>query len=86
MLHAQLCPTFCSPMDCILPGSSVHGFSWQEYWSGLPYPPPGDPPHPGIKPMSRMSPALAEDLFTTSAAWGAPVIWSISAVHWLSGV
>ena len=61
-------------------------FSRQEYWSGLPYPPPGDPPHPGIKPMSRMSPALAEDLFTTSAAWGAPFIWSISAVHWLSRV
>ena len=28
------------------------GFSWQEYWSGLPFPPPGDPPNPGIKPMS----------------------------------
>ena len=28
------------------------GFSWQEYWSGLPYPPPGDLPDPGIKPAS----------------------------------
>ena len=34
------------------------GFSRQEYWSGLPFPPPGDPPHPGIKPVSLMSPAL----------------------------
>jgi len=34
------------------------GFSWQEYWSGLPFPPPGDPPNPGIEPMSPMSPAL----------------------------
>ena len=28
------------------------GFSRQEYWSGLPYPSPGDLPHPGIKPGS----------------------------------
>ena len=28
------------------------GFSWQEYWSGLPFPPPGDPPNPGIQPIS----------------------------------
>ena len=34
--------TLCDPMDCNSPGSSVHGFSWQEYWSGLPRPPPGD--------------------------------------------
>ena len=35
------------------------GFSRQEYWSGLPFPPPGDLPDLGIKPMSLMSPALA---------------------------
>ena len=34
------------------------GFSRQEYLSGLPCPPPGDPPDPGIKPASLMSPAL----------------------------
>ena len=34
-------------------------FSRQEYWSGLPCPPPGDVLNPGIKPMSLMSPALA---------------------------
>ena len=33
---AQLCPTPSDPMDCSLPGPSVHGFSRQEYWSGLP--------------------------------------------------
>ena len=33
------------------------GFSRQEYWSGLPFPPPGDLPHPGIEPASFMSPA-----------------------------
>ena len=35
------------------------GLSWQEYWSGLPCPPPGALPDPGIKPTSLMSPALA---------------------------
>ena len=37
---AQSCPTFSDPMDCSLPGSSVHGFSRQEYWSGVPSPSP----------------------------------------------
>ena len=40
------------------------GFSRQEYWSGLPCPPSGDLPDPGIKPMSLVSPALAGGLFT----------------------
>ena len=31
------------------------GFSRQEYWSGLPFPPPGDLPDPGIEPVSRVS-------------------------------
>ena len=35
---AQSCPTLCDPMGCSLPGSSVHGVSRQEYWSGLPLP------------------------------------------------
>ena len=35
---AQSCPTLSNPMDCSLPGSSVHGFSRQEYWSGVPLP------------------------------------------------
>ena len=32
--------------------SSVLGFPWQEYWSGFPFPPPGDLPDPEIEPMS----------------------------------
>ena len=35
------------------------GFSRQEYWGGLPCPPPGDLPNPGIEPGSLMSSALA---------------------------
>ena len=37
------------------------GFSKQEYWNGLPFPPPGHLPHPGIKPASLVSPALQVD-------------------------
>ena len=47
------------------------GFFRQEYWSGMPFPPPGDIPDPGIEPASLVSPALASGLFTTSATWEA---------------
>ena len=47
------------------------GFSRQEFWSGVPCPPPGDLPHAGIKPKSLASPALAVGFFTTSATWEA---------------
>ena len=48
------------------------GLSRQEYWNGLPCPPPGDLPDPGIEPMSLVSLALAGRLFITSATWEAP--------------
>ena len=41
-------------------------FSRQEYWSGLPFPPPGNLPNPGIEPTFLISPALAGGFFTTS--------------------
>ena len=44
-------------------------FSKQEYWSGLPFPSPGDLPDPGIKITSLMSPSLAGRFFSTSTAW-----------------
>ena len=40
------------------------GFSRQEHWNGLPCPPPGDLPDPGIEPASLISPALAGGFFT----------------------
>ena len=58
-------------MDCSSPGSSVLGLSRQEYWNGLPCPPPGDPPGLGIEPTSLMSPELADGFFTTSTTWEA---------------
>ena len=65
----QLYLTLCDPMDHSLPGSSVHGILQQEYWSVLPFPPPGGLPEPWIKPRSLMSPSLAGRFFTTSATW-----------------
>ena len=50
------------------------GFSWQECWSGLPWPPPGDLPSPGIEPPSLMSPAVAGGFFTISIVVVAVVI------------
>ena len=50
---------------------SMGFFSRQEYWSGLPCPPPGDLPDPRIEPLSLMSPAWADGFFTTSATWEA---------------
>ena len=52
----QQCLTLCNPMDCSPPGSM--GFSRQEHWGGLPWPPPGDLPNPGI---DSRSPALQAD-------------------------
>ena len=47
------------------------GFFRQEYWSGLPCPPPGDLPNPGIEPMYPTSPALQADSLPLSH-WGSP--------------
>ena len=52
--------SLCGPMEYSSPGSSVHGISQPQYWSGLPFSPPGDLPNPGIKPMTPTSPALQE--------------------------
>ena len=69
---AQPCLTVCDPVDYTLPGSSVHGILQARYWSGLPFPPPGDFPDPGIEPTSLTSLALAGGFFTTSATREAP--------------
>ena len=50
------------------------GYSRQEYWNGLPFPPSGDLPNPRIKPASLMSSALAGRFFTTNTIWEAPGI------------
>ena len=59
------CPGLCDSIDYSLSSSSVHGIL-QEYWSGLPYPSPGDLPKPGIKLVSPVSSAWQADSFVLS--------------------
>ena len=54
--------SFATPWTVAHQASLLMGFSRQEYWSGLPFPPPGDLPDPGIK---LASPALAGGFFAT---------------------
>ena len=63
----QSCWTLCSPMDCSLPGSSVHGIFQAGILEWVAMPPPGHLPDPGIQPVSLGSPALTGGFFTTSA-------------------
>ena len=51
--------SLCDPMDCSPPGCFVHEFSRQEYWSGLPFPSPGNLPDPGIEPRSLQADSLS---------------------------
>ena len=52
LLIAQSCPTLLRPTWTVAHQALLSvGFSRQEYWSGLPFPSPGDLPHPGIEPM-----------------------------------
>ena len=58
MLVAQSCLSLCHFMDYIAhQAPRSMGFCRQEYWSGLPFPPLGDLPNPGIEPASLMSPS-----------------------------
>ena len=59
------------------------GFSRQEYWSGLPFPPPGHFPDPGIQSWALEFPALAGGFFTTSATWDreSEVVQSCPTLH-----
>ena len=59
VLVAQLCPTLCESMDFAHQSSLSMEFSRQEYWSGLPFPSPGNLADPGIEPEFPVSPALA---------------------------
>jgi len=68
----QLCPTLCDATDVAHHTPLSMGFSRQEYWGGLPFPPPRDLPDLGIEPACLMSPALAGGFFITRAPWSTP--------------
>ena len=58
---------FATPWTVAYLAPQSMSFSRQEYWSGLPFPTPGDLPNPGIEPASLVSPALAGGFFTTAS-------------------
>ena len=62
---------FVTPWTEAFQAALSTGFSRQEYWSGLPCPPPGDLSNPGIKPACLRSPELAGGFFITRATWEA---------------
>ena len=67
MILTQICSLTSAVSNSVISWTLAHqaplsmGFSRQEYWSGLPFPPPGDLPNPGIEPTSPVSPALQAD-------------------------
>ena len=64
--HAQL---FTTPWTVGCQALLSMGFPRQEYWSGLPFPSPGDLPHSGMEAMSHVSLALAGRVFTNCVTW-----------------
>ena len=66
---AQSCLTLCNPCTVAHQAPPSMGFSRQEYWSGLPFPSPGDLPDPGIEPRS---PALQADSLLSGPPGGTP--------------
>ena len=75
-MHAQLLSQFqlfATPWTVAGQVPLAMGFSRQEYWNGLPFPPPVDLPDPGIKPRYPVSPALTDRFFITLPS-GKPTI------------
>ena len=75
-VHAQslqLCLTLCNPMDCSLPGSSVHGIFQARYWIGLPFPSPGELLNPVIDQTS-----------VSCIAGGFLTVWATRETHYRS--
>ena len=69
-LVTKSCPTLVTPWFIAHQAPLPMGFPRQEYWSGLPFPSPGDLPSPGIEPAS---PALTGGFSTNSTTWEAPI-------------
>ena len=82
-MHAYLVMpnSFAIPLTVAHQAPLSMGFSRQEYWSGLPFPSPGDLPHPGIKPMPL---ALACRFFTIEPP-GKPIIENTEGIN-LQGI
>ena len=77
-LVTQICLTLCDPPRLFF----SWGFSRQEYWSGLPCPPPGNLPNPGIEPRS---PTLQVDSLLTEPPWE-PKNTGVGSLSLLQGI
>ena len=77
--HVQL---FLTPWTVALQDPMSMGFSRQEYWSGLPFPSPGDLPNPGTEPVLSMSPALTGVFFNTSTIIIGLSLINSTKSHW----
>ena len=62
----QSCPTLCNPMDCSLPGSSVHGILQARMLEWVAKPSSRESSDPGVRPEPLTSPALAGEFFATN--------------------
>ena len=80
LAHVQL---FATPWTVAHQAPLSTGFSKQEYWSGLPCPPPGELPNPGIKLLSPGSPALVGIFFflPLNCIYGSKN-WLLLPYHW----
>ena len=87
IIHTHVCWVTSVLSDSLRPWTVARqtplsiGFSRQEYWSGLPCPPPGDHPDPGIEPASLTPPALAGGFFTTQSVQSLSHAW-LFATPW----
>ena len=70
-MHAQSCLTLCDPWTVAHQAPLFMEFSRQEYWSGLPFSPPGDLPNQGTEHESSVSPTLQAYSLPLSH-WGNP--------------
>ena len=65
MFSHFICLLFAIPWIVAHQAPLCIGFPWQEYWSGLPHPPPEDLSDPGFEPASPLSPEFLEDSLPT---------------------
>ena len=67
--HSVMSDSFATPRTVAHQAPLSMEFSWEEYWSGLPFPSPGDLPDPGIESTSLTSAVLAGGFFITALPW-----------------
>ena len=73
-IHFSCVRLFATPWTVTHQAPPSMGFSKQEYWSGLPFPSPGDLPHPGIEPRS---PSFQADALTSEPPGKPNIKWNM---------